>query len=91
MGTVSPVAVRELAATQPRLRVVDVPVSGGTRGAGAATLSIMVGGQPADVQALDPLSAAMGGTVTYLGPLGAGSLPTACNPAGRRRNADCAR
>jgi 2-hydroxy-3-oxopropionate reductase len=34
MGTVSPVAVRELAATQPRLRVVDVPVSGGRAAGG---------------------------------------------------------
>jgi 2-hydroxy-3-oxopropionate reductase len=39
----------------------------------------MVGGDPVDVQALAPLFAAMGTTVTHLGPLGAGSLAKACN------------
>jgi 2-hydroxy-3-oxopropionate reductase len=79
MGTVSPVAVRALADARPDLRIVDAPVIGGTRGARAATLSIMVGGDPVDVQALAPLFAAMGTTVTHLGPLGAGSLAKACN------------
>ncbi len=49
MGTVSPVAVAALPGRRPGLRVVDAPVSGGTRGAGAARLSIMVGGADDDV------------------------------------------
>jgi 2-hydroxy-3-oxopropionate reductase len=81
MGTVAPPGVRELEA---RLRpagvaVVDAPVSGGDVGAQRATLSIMVGGQAGDVARLRPFFQAMGTTIDYLGPLGAGQLAKACN------------
>ena len=41
-------------------------------GAKNATLSIMVGGSAESVQALQPLFAKLGKTITHLGPAGAG-------------------
>jgi 2-hydroxy-3-oxopropionate reductase len=81
MGTVSPVAVRDLGARlEPGgVAVVDAPVSGGDVGAEQATLSIMVGGSPEDVARVRPYLEAMGTTVDHLGPLGAGQLAKACN------------
>jgi 2-hydroxy-3-oxopropionate reductase len=81
MGTVSPVAVRDLGGRlEPAgVAVVDAPVSGGDVGAEQATLSIMVGGSPEDVARVRPYLEAMGTTVDHLGPLGAGQLAKACN------------
>ncbi|KAA2264314.1 NAD(P)-dependent oxidoreductase [Solihabitans fulvus] len=81
MGTVSPTGVRELGARLAGhgVRLVDAPVSGGDIGADAGTLSIMVGGDAADVLRLQPFFAALGTTVRHLGPLGAGQLTKACN------------
>jgi 2-hydroxy-3-oxopropionate reductase len=81
MGTVSPVAVREWAAeiATDGFRVVDAPVSGGDIGAREASLSIMAGGETADVERLRPVFAGMGNTVRHLGPLGSGQLAKACN------------
>lgn len=64
--------------TQGAVRVVDAPVSGGTDGASAGTLSIMVGGDPADVARILPVLAACG-TPVHLGPLGSGQVAKACN------------
>lgn len=82
-STVSPEGVRALDrrvadATGGLARVVDAPVSGGEEGAVAATLSIMVGGRPADVAVALPVLAAAG-TPVHLGPLGAGQVAKACN------------
>jgi 2-hydroxy-3-oxopropionate reductase len=82
-STVSPAGVRALAArldegTGGLLRVVDAPVSGGEDGAVAGTLSIMVGGDPADCEFVRPVLATMG-TPVRLGPLGAGQTAKACN------------
>lgn len=81
MGTVSPVAVvgwgEELAAEG--FSVVDAPVSGGDVGAREATLSIMCGGEVADIETVRPVLAAMASSVRHLGPLGAGQLTKACN------------
>ncbi|GCB44363.1 NAD(P)-dependent oxidoreductase [Streptomyces sp. NL15-2K] len=81
MGTVSPVAVRALAAElRPRgITVVDAPVSGGVTGARDATLSIMAGGAEDAVAHVRPYLAAMGSTVRRMGDTGAGSLAKACN------------
>jgi 2-hydroxy-3-oxopropionate reductase len=81
MGTVSPVAMRtwgdEL--TSRGFRVVDAPVSGGDVGAEEGTLSIMCGGGFPDFEVIKPVLAAMGSTIRYMGPLGAGQLTKACN------------
>ena len=51
---------------------VDAPVSGGDIGAKNATLSIMIGGDKAVVEALNPCWQAMGKTVIHQGGPGAG-------------------
>lgn len=51
---------------------VDAPVSGGDVGAREARLSIMIGGEPEIVEALQPCFAALGRTIVHHGPAGAG-------------------
>jgi 3-hydroxyisobutyrate dehydrogenase len=51
---------------------VDAPVSGGDVGAREARLSIMIGGEPDVVEALQPCFAAMGRTIVRHGGAGAG-------------------
>lgn len=51
---------------------VDAPVSGGDIGAKEARLSIMIGGDKAVVEALQPCWEAMGKTIVHQGPAGAG-------------------
>ena len=60
------------AAAKMGLCALDAPVSGGDVGARQATLSIMVGGDPAVYQACLPLFQAMGKQVVYVGPAGSG-------------------
>ena len=61
------------------LRVIDAPVSGGEAGAVEATLSIMVGGDAADVEAARPILETMGKTVVHVGPVGSGQTVKAAN------------
>ena len=58
---------------------VDAPVSGGDVGARNAALSIMVGGEKADVDAIMPLLEIMGKNIIYNGPAGAGQHTKMCN------------
>jgi 3-hydroxyisobutyrate dehydrogenase-like beta-hydroxyacid dehydrogenase len=81
-GTVSPVGMRELAAalrSEHGVRVVDAPMSGGVPGAEGGSLSLMVGGAPADVEPLRPVFAAVARTVVHFGSSGSGQLAKACN------------
>ena len=59
--------------------MVDAPVSGGSEGAQKATLTIMVGGAEADVERARPVLAAMGRTITHMGPVGSGQATKAVN------------
>jgi 2-hydroxy-3-oxopropionate reductase len=61
------------------VHTVDAPVSGGEAGAVEATLSIMVGGEEADVAAARPYLDVVGGTVVHVGPAGAGQTVKAAN------------
>ena len=61
------------------LRLVDAPVSGGEAGAVGATLSVMVGGEPADVQDAWPFLDVVGSKVVHVGPSGAGQTVKAAN------------
>jgi 3-hydroxyisobutyrate dehydrogenase len=61
------------------LAMVDAPVSGGSEGAKNATLTIFVGGDAADVERARPVLAAMGQTITHVGPIGAGQAVKAVN------------
>jgi 3-hydroxyisobutyrate dehydrogenase len=58
---------------------LDAPVSGGTEGARDGTLAIMVGGATGAFERAQPVLAAMGRTITHLGPTGAGQAAKATN------------
>ena len=58
---------------------VDAPVSGGDVGAINATLSIMVGGEEADVADAMPILESVGKTIVHVGPAGAGQTVKAAN------------
>jgi 3-hydroxyisobutyrate dehydrogenase len=80
-STISPAATREMAAPLANrgVTLLDAPVSGGDVGARNATLSIMVGGDPAAFDRALPLLQLMGKTVTHCGPSGAGQLTKLVN------------
>lgn len=67
------------AAREAGLKAVDAPVSGGEAGAIEGTLSIMVGGDAADVEAIRGVLDAMGSTVVHVGPAGSGQTVKAAN------------
>jgi 3-hydroxyisobutyrate dehydrogenase len=80
-STISPAATREFAKRVNKLggRWLDAPISGGSEGAKNATLSIMVGGDDADLTRARPYLEALGTTITHVGPQGAGQLVKAVN------------
>ncbi|MFL6125791.1 NAD(P)-dependent oxidoreductase, partial [Actinophytocola sp.] len=81
MSTIRPdVTVRVAeAGRKAGLRVLDAPVSGGEAGAIEASLSIMVGGDAADVEAAAPVLVTLGRTIVHVGPAGAGQTVKAAN------------
>ncbi len=58
---------------------LDAPVSGGSEGAAKGTLSIMVGGEAADVQRAMPILQAYGKNITHVGAQGAGQMAKLVN------------
>ena len=76
MSTISPARTKEFAEraaknTRP-FHTLDAPVSGGEIGAIEARLSIMIGGDAADVERAKPLFEALGKTIVHIGDHGAG-------------------
>ncbi|MHA3684175.1 2-hydroxy-3-oxopropionate reductase [Leucobacter sp. HY1908] len=67
------------AAEAAGIAALDAPVSGGEAGAIEGTLSIMVGGDAARVEALRPVLEAVGTTVVHVGPAGSGQTVKAAN------------
>ncbi|HEX3232718.1 MAG TPA: NAD(P)-dependent oxidoreductase [Gemmatimonadales bacterium] len=59
----------------------DAPVSGGTNGAAAAALSVMVGADAATFARARPILAAFGKRIEHVGPVGAGDALKAVNNA----------
>lgn len=66
-------------ASEQGLFYIDAPVSGGTVGAEAGTLSLMVGGEPAAFKRAKPLLKAMGKNIFHAGEAGAGQAAKTCN------------
>ncbi len=81
MSTISPEVARQVAAEVENKggRFLDAPVSGGKTGAVAGTLTIMVGGDQADLARARPVLEAMGKTIVHCGPVGNGQLTKLCN------------
>lgn len=74
MSTISPHTTRRIAdvLTNRGVHMLDAPISGGSEGAANGTLSIMVGGEEAQVARAMPALEAMGKTITHVGGIGAG-------------------
>lgn len=81
MSTGPPALARTLAAELGRVGIdsLDAPVSGGPRGAEAASLTVMVGGSREAFAARRPLLEALGSLVVHVGPAGAGQAAKLCN------------
>lgn len=81
MSSSSPMGTRELGEVLARrsLQFIDAPVSNGVKGAVAATLSIMVGGDRKIFERVKPMLEKMGSQIYYAGPLGAGHAIKALN------------
>lgn len=80
-STIAPASARKVAeaAATRGLAMIDAPVSGGTAGAVAGTLTFIVGG---DVDALErarPVLSAMGKNIFHMGGAGAGQVAKLCN------------
>ncbi|MCP9850007.1 NAD(P)-dependent oxidoreductase [Cyanobium sp. Morenito 9A2] len=80
-SSIDPAVSQQLAA---RLRLqgvayLDAPVTGGTEGARAGSLSVLVGGAPADLERARPVLEVVGGRITHFGPVGAGQQAKAVN------------
>ena len=58
---------------------VDAPVSGGPPACAAGTLTVMAGGEPAELERVRPLMADIAGQYTPMGPSGAGSTAKMIN------------
>ncbi len=80
MSSTKPAHARAQAETLVKLGFghLDAPVSGGTKGAEAGTLAIMVGGKPETFAAARSIFEAMGRPV-HVGPSGAGQLSKLAN------------
>ncbi len=67
------------AAAEAGMEMVDAPVSGGTTGAAAATLTFMVGGSVAACERARPICEKMGKAVVHAGGAGNGQAAKICN------------
>ncbi len=74
MTTTSPTLAQKLYAEGKKkgFHVLDAPVTGGDIGAKNGTLSILVGGDKADFEALQPVFRGMGTNINYMGGAGMG-------------------
>jgi len=81
MSTIEPATSQRVAAAAKArgIRFLDAPVSGAVPRAVAGTLTIMVGGDPKDLEEARPVLEAMGSTVIHVGPVGAGEVAKICN------------
>jgi 3-hydroxyisobutyrate dehydrogenase len=80
-STIAPESARKVsaAAAGKGIRMVDAPVSGGTGGAIAGTLTFIVGGEAADLEAARPYLEKMGKNIFHAGDAGAGQVAKICN------------
>lgn len=80
-STIAPEAARKVhqAAAARGIALLDAPVSGGTAGAAAGTLTFMVGGDAATLERARPILANMSKNIFHAGPEGAGQVAKVCN------------
>lgn len=80
-STISPATTQELAKELAAhgTTLLDAPVSGGDVGARNGTLSIMVGGEVAAFERVEPILRCLGATITHCGPSGSGQVTKLVN------------
>lgn len=80
-STIDAAAARNVAriATTKGIDMVDAPVSGGTAGAEAGTLTFIVGGEDSAFNRAEPILKAMGKNIFHAGSNGAGQVAKICN------------
>jgi 3-hydroxyisobutyrate dehydrogenase len=81
MTTIAPETARKVgqALRSKGIAFLDAPVTGGDIGAREGTLSILVGGEKADLERAREVFNVMGKRITHCGPQGAGQTVKACN------------
>jgi 2-hydroxy-3-oxopropionate reductase len=81
MSSIAPLAAQEVAKAlaEKGVKMIDAPVSGGEPKAIDATLSIMVGGDPAVFEECLPILKCMGASVVRVGDVGAGNVTKLAN------------
>lgn len=80
-STIDPQTIRDVAAVAVKqgVAVADAPVSGGTGGAQAGTLTFMVGASADLFATLQPVLAQMGRNIVRCGDVGTGQIAKICN------------
>lgn len=80
-STIAPLSARKVAeaAKAKKIPMIDAPVSGGTGGAVAGTLTFIVGGEDKTFEAAKPYLQAMGKNIFHAGGAGAGQVAKICN------------
>lgn len=80
-STISPATTQELGKELAAhgTTLLDAPVSGGDVGARNGTLSIMVGGEVAAFERVEPILRCLGATITHCGPSGSGQVTKLVN------------
>ena len=80
-STIAPDSAKKVAteASKRGLKMIDAPVSGGTAGAAAGTLSFIVGGDKNNFETALPVLQCMGKNIFHAGPSGMGQVAKVCN------------
>jgi 3-hydroxyisobutyrate dehydrogenase len=80
-STIAPASAQKVAkaAAERGLAMLDAPVSGGTAGAAAGTLTFIVGGDTETLERAKPVLSAMGKNIFHVGGSGAGQVAKLCN------------
>ncbi len=80
-STIDPQTARDVAgaAAKQGVQMADAPVSGGTGGAQAGTLTFMVGATQALFDTLHPVLSQMGRNIVHCGDVGTGQVAKICN------------
>jgi 3-hydroxyisobutyrate dehydrogenase-like beta-hydroxyacid dehydrogenase len=81
LSTIAPASSMALAAwlAERQVGYLDAPVTGGTEGARAGTLAVLIGGAAADVERARPLLQLLGSHLHHFGPVGSGQQVKALN------------
>jgi 3-hydroxyisobutyrate dehydrogenase len=80
-STIAPASAKKVAeaAGARKLAMIDAPVSGGTAGAAAGTLTFIVGGELAALERARPVLQGMGENIFHMGAAGSGQVAKLCN------------